>query len=446
MKKLKNRFGVVALLSILFFACQKEVSFEVGLAKPSVGSLQKDGSNGCMGAFVSGIYLKDSTLNATHFANLNVNVDTAGSYKVTTDTIQGYYFNASGNFNAAGLQVVKLKGAGKPLSVGTHIFTVKYNGTVCEFAVTVIAGSGGTGVFTINCNNAVLNGTYSVGVAMTSANTVALSVTVTAVGTWSISTSPAVNGIIFSGSGNFTATGAQTITLVATGTPTSGTQSNFPVSAGGSTCNFTVNFSTGFDYYPRTVNSNWSYEFDDVASDSLHIKVISQTKAAGGNSYNVFMWTDNVVNGYDTSGYYRKNGSDYHEWIDIGSYIGFDNSLWVDYIFLKDNLTTNGNWQTQSFIGTVTPVGGTASTVTVRFLYTVLQKDVSITVKGTSYANTIVVKQDLQQLVGSTWTTVTAAGYLQNYYARDKGLIKQDYYNGAGVIASKMELRRLNIY
>ena len=282
---------------------------------------------------------------------------------------------------------------------------------------------------------------------MTSANTVALSVTVTAVGTWSISTSPAVNGVIFSGSGNFTATGAQTITLVATGTPTSGTQSNFPVSAGGSTCNFQVNFSTGLDYYPRTINSNWSYEFDDVASDSLHVKVIPQTKAAGGFSYNIFMWTDNVANGFDTSGYYRKNGSDYHEWIDIGSYIGFDNPLWVDYIFLKDNLNANGTWQTQSFTGAVTPAGGGAATnATVRFAYTILQKDVPITVKGTSYANTIVVKQDLQQLVGSTWTTLTAAGYLQNYYARDKGLIKQDYYNSGGTVDSKMDVRRLVIY
>jgi hypothetical protein len=261
-----------------------------------------------------------------------------------------------------------------------------------------------------------------------------------------MSTSPAVSGVIFSGSGSFSNTGAQTISLTATGTPTTGGTANFPVSAGGSTCNFQVNFSTGPDYFPRTVNSNWSYEFDDTVTDSLLVRVISQTHTAAGNSFNIFMWTDDASLGYDTSGYYRRSGSDYYEWIDVGSYIGFDNPLWAEYIFIKDNLNVGGNWTTTSFTGTVTPTGGTPGSVTARFLFTILQQNSTVSVKGTSYANTIVIKQELQSLAGSTWTTVTAAGYLQNYYARDKGLIKQDYYNPAGTVDSKMDVRRLGIY
>lgn len=437
---------LLAALSILFFACQKEMSFEQSISDVSAGSLQADGGGGCLGVVVSGTYYKDSALNATNFASINVNVDTAGSYKISTDTIQGYFFSASGNFSATGSQVVKLKGSGKPLSVGTHIFTVNYNGTICEFSVSVIAASGGTGVFTVSCSGFVLSGTYALGTSMTSLNTVTLNVNVTTAGTWSISTSPAVSGIIFSGSGTFANTGAQTITLTATGTPSAGGTANFPVSAGGSTCNFQVNFTTGPDYFPRTVNSNWSYEFDDTFNDSLFTKVISQTHAAAGNNFNIFLWTDNASLGFDTSGYYRRSGSDYYEWIDVGSYIGFDNPLWAEYIFLKDNLTVGGNWTTTSFTGTVTPTGGTPASATARFLFTILKQNSTETVKGTSYANTIVIKQELQSLVGATWTTITAAGYLENYYARDKGLIKQDYFSAPGTLGSKMEVRRLAIY
>lgn len=437
---------VFTILSLLFFACQKEMSFEQGITDSSVGSLSADGAGACMGAVVSGTFYKDSVLNTSHFANVNVNVDTAGGYVISTDTIQGYFFAASGKFTTTGAQLVKLKGSGKPLSVGTHIFTVKYNGTTCEFSVSVIAGSGGTAVFTISCTGFILNGTYSVGTSMTSANTVTLNTTVTTAGTWSLSTAPAVSGVIFSGSGTFSNTGAQTITLTATGTPTTGGTANFPVSAGGSSCNFQVNISTGPDYFPRTTNSNWSYEFDDIANDSILVRVIPQTHSAAGSTFNIFLWTDDAALGYDTSGYYRRTGPDYYEWIDIGSYLGYDNPLWTEFIFLKDNLTAGGSWNTNSFTGTITPSGGTPSSVTTRFLYTILQQNTTVTVKGVSHPNTIVVKQELQQLNGATWTTVAAAGYLQNYYARDRGLIKQDYYNGSGALSSKMDVRRLVIY
>ena len=158
------------------------------------------------------------------------------------------------------------------------------------------------------------------------------------------------------------------------------------------------------------------------------------------------MWTDNAANGFDTSGYYRRSGSDYFEWIDGGSAIGLDNPVWVELNFLKDNLTAGATWNGQSITGTFTPMGGSPTNVTARFFYTILQQNVSVTVNGTAYANTIVVKQELQQQVGANWVTLTAAGYLQNYYARDKGLIKQDFYDANGTVTSAMNLRRLAIY
>jgi hypothetical protein len=433
---------LLALLSVLFFACQKETSFEVGSSKLSVGSLQADGTGGCLGAVVSGTYYKDSVLNATHLITLNVNVDTAGSYTIRTDTIQGYYFNASGNFTTTGTQVVKLRGNGKPLSVGTHIFTVTYNGTVCEFSVNVIAGSGGTAAFTISCTGAVLSGSYVTGTAMTLANTVDLNVNVTTIGTWGISTAPAVNGIIFSGSGVFTATGAQIITLTATGTPAATGAFNFPVAVGGTTCNFQVIINNPADYFPRTINSNWSYEFGGDPNDSMLIKVIPQTLTVSGNIYNTFMWTVDASLGFDTSGYYRRAGSDYFEWGDISWGI-LDNPYRTEYIFLKDNQTAGATWILPQFSGPYTPPGGSPVTVTLRWEFSVLQQNVTVTVGDTSYPNTIEIQQELRLLSGSNWIRQI---YFRNYYARDKGLIKQDIYDDTGTLISAMDVRRLVIY
>jgi hypothetical protein len=433
---------LLTLLSVLFFACQKETSFEVGDSKLSVGSLQADGTGGCLGAAVSGTYYKDSVLNSTHFANLNVNVDTAGSYTIRTDTIQGYYFNASGNFTTTGAQVVKLRGNGKPLSVGTHIFTVTYNGTVCEFSVTVIAGSGGTSVFTISCSGAALSGSYVTGTAMTLSNTVDLTVNVTTIGTWGISTAPAVNGIIFSGSGTFTATGAQTITLTATGMSGATGAFNFPVAAGGATCNFQVSFNNPQDYFPRTSGSNWSYEFDGDPNDSMLVKVIPQTFSALGNTYNIFMWTNDASFGFDTTGYYRRSGPDYFEWGDISWGI-LDTPYRTEYIFLKDNQTVGATWNSPQFSGPYTDQTGATNNITLRWDFSILQQNATVTVGAASYPNTIEVKQELRLLSGSNWILQF---YFRNYYARDKGLIKQDLYDNTGALTSAMNLRRYVIY
>ncbi len=343
MKTIFRFAALLTILSVFFFSCQKEVSFEIGDSSLSVGSLQVTGTAGCQGVVVSGFYKKDTALNASNYTDINVQVDSAGFYLVTTDTVNGYYFRATGNFTSTGVISVRLVGNGKPLTSGINIFTVRYNGTICEFSVTV-AGT------------------------------------------------------------------------------------NSP------------------DYYPRTTYSNWSYQFDGVSTDSLLIKVIPQTLAAAGKTYNIFVWTDGSFAGFDSSGYYRKSGNDYFEWIDMGSYIGFDNPLWVEYNFLKDNLSAGSTWFTPGFSGTVTPMGMPPVSVTARFFYTIIQQNVSVMVNNVNYANTIIVKQELQQLVSGNWVTSTAAGYLQNYYARDIGLIKQDYYNNTGALSAQMDVRRLVVY
>lgn len=448
MKTLTRITALLMAASTIFVACQKEVSFEQGNSNTSVGSLATDASGNCLGAVISGNYYKDTALTAGNYVDVTVQVDTVGTYTITSDTVNGYYFKASGTFTSTGTQTVRLVGGGKPLATGSNIFTVSYNGTFCDFTIAVTApsgGGGGSSVFTVNCTGATPTGTYVVGTALSStANTITLNVNVTTIGTWSVTTAPAVNGITFSGTGTFTNTGAQTITLAASGTPAAAGPFTFTVTGATGTCTFqvTVTSTAVPDYFPRTANSNWSYQFDGDPNDSLLIYVITPTKTINGNTYNLFFYNDGT--GVDSFGYYRRSGPDYFEWIDMGSYVGLDDSYWMEWTFLKDNLTAGGTWNSAQFGGPFTdPGSGMTVNVTLRWEFTIVQQNVNFTVGTTNYTNVIKVKQELKQLVGTNWVL---AAYFESYFARDKGLIKQDLFDDAGVIVYAQDVRRLVVY
>jgi hypothetical protein len=96
---------------------------------------------------------------------------------------------------------------------------------------------------TINCGTAVINGDYYRGIALVASNTITLPVTVTTIGSYSIS-APAVNGVSFSKTGTFTATGAQNVTLDGTGTSTAGGDVVYTTTNTNSAtnCSFTVTY------------------------------------------------------------------------------------------------------------------------------------------------------------------------------------------------------------
>lgn len=443
MKTLTRITAILMMASVFLIACQKETSLEQGSSTSSKGSLATDASGNCLGAAVSGSYYKDTTIKASNYVDVSVKVDTAGTYTITSDTVNGYYFKATGTFSATGTQTVRLTGGGKPLAAGTNIFTVTYNGTVCEFTVSVTAAAGGSSVFTIACTGATPVGNYVMGTALSSSNTITLSVNVTTVGTWSVTTTPAVNGIIFSGTGTFTTTGTQTITLTASGTPAATGTFTFTVKGGAATCTFqcTVTATAIADYFPRTANSNWSYQYDGNPNDSLLIFVISPTKTINGNVYNLFFFNDGFD--VDSFGYYRKSGGDYFEWIDMGSYVGLDNPYWMEWTFLKDNLPAGGTWTSAQFTGAYTDQNNVTTNLTLRWEFTIVQKDVPKTVNGTTYQNVIEVKQELKQQAGTSWVL---AAWFDSYFARDKGLIKQDLHDSNNNLLLAQDVRRLVVY
>ena len=178
----------------------------------------------CSDITVKGTYVQSTALNSNNYLSIVVNVAKEGTYSIQGTTSNGYGFSSQGTFVIPGQQIVTVSGQGMPenLSDG-DILTLKLNGTPipdCDPPITIPVGPAGP-TYSIDCSSVMVNGVYSKGVALKPTNTITLSVDIGTQGNgqYNISTNE-VNGISFSGSGIFTGTGKQTVSLMGTGTPT----------------------------------------------------------------------------------------------------------------------------------------------------------------------------------------------------------------------------------
>jgi hypothetical protein len=94
--------------------------------------------NNCTGASVLGTYTAGVALTASNVAVINVNVTSPGNYNITTPTVNGISFSASGVFNINGPQQVTLIGTGTPVIAGPFNFPVSGGGNSCGISVTVL--------------------------------------------------------------------------------------------------------------------------------------------------------------------------------------------------------------------------------------------------------------------------------------------------------------------
>jgi hypothetical protein len=145
------------------------------------------------------------------------NVTTAGSYSITTATVQGVSFAASGTFTETGNQQVTLIASGTPTVIGTYSYTSNTNPMV-SFTRTAVINPSSNGT----ANILSITPTTSAGTMFlsdpVSGVTQNFNLNVGTAGSYSITTTTA-NGVTFAGSSNTGGTGNRTITLTATGTP-----------------------------------------------------------------------------------------------------------------------------------------------------------------------------------------------------------------------------------
>ena len=227
--------------------CKVPVKFD-GLVVPPAAFTYAVEAGACAGAVLAGTYSTNIATNADNKVTLKVNVTTAGLYNISTTAVNGVTFSASGSFTSTGAQTVVLKASGVPAAVGSFNYTVSAGSSSCTFSVATEKGPDAA-VFTLGgapsaCSGFAAAGTYKAGTALTGSNTVTTKVVVTSIGAYSITTNT-VNGISFSASGTFTATGEQSVTLKGTGTPTAAGSNNFTATAGTSTCTFSITTESG---------------------------------------------------------------------------------------------------------------------------------------------------------------------------------------------------------
>jgi hypothetical protein len=304
----------LAAAAIVMIGCQKELSFE-GANTPGHGSLQSDITGDCLPKTVNGIYIAASPLvPATNTITVQINVIKTGTYVVTTDTVNGYFFRATGTFTTLGVNNVTLRSSGTPFAAGVNNFVVSFDTTICDIAVTVLPVGSGPAVFTLtgapgSCGSPLINGTYVKSVPLSMANTVQLNVNVTVAGTYNVTTT-ATNGMTFSGSGSLAA-GPQTITLNGTGTPTNSGSTTIPVTAGTSTCSFVINVVPPIAgtlgggpgaCTPATVNGIYTTGIALTASNTVQVQI---TTAAVGP----YIVSTNTVDGFSFSGTGTSTGA-----------------------------------------------------------------------------------------------------------------------------------------
>lgn len=134
---MKRKIGVLVLGVLVLAACSKELSYE-GPDTPAEGSMQSDLTGDCLPKTISGTYKVGVPLVAdSNTISVNVNVTAAGTYLITTDTVNGYFFNSTGRFTAIGTNAVKLRSNGTPFAIGVNNFRISFDSTFCDVQVTV---------------------------------------------------------------------------------------------------------------------------------------------------------------------------------------------------------------------------------------------------------------------------------------------------------------------
>ncbi|WP_348811865.1 outer membrane protein assembly factor BamB family protein [Flavobacterium maritimum] len=126
------------LILILVSSCTNESAID-----PPATQVNSLGD--CSGIVVNGSFQSTTVLGDNEYITVKVNVVKIGDYQITTNTVNGYSFSASGNFSTLGIQEVKLKGSGTPEIVQTDKFSISYGGTNCQFNVNVSAKTNSVG-------------------------------------------------------------------------------------------------------------------------------------------------------------------------------------------------------------------------------------------------------------------------------------------------------------
>jgi hypothetical protein len=309
---LKN-FTLIALTCFVFIFISSCTKDSADSANPGGTSLYAfDGAPGtCATPAIAGIYAVGQPLNLSNTLTFTVNVIVKGTYSITTTPGNGVAFGGSGTFTTTGPQTVVLTGSGTPINAGNFPY-VPVTSNTCNFTVSFLSGApaavftyaGGSGA----CTAPVISGTYAVGVPMGSGNYVDLAVNVTTPGAYTVSTT-SNNGMSFSGSGAFSANGAQVLRLIGNGTPAAQGPFTFKPTGG---CDFSITVApppppAAFTYTCAPAVITGTFAAGTALTSSSTIKVEVNVTTAGLYSVTTTSGSGNGVT-FSGSGVFSGTG------------------------------------------------------------------------------------------------------------------------------------------
>jgi hypothetical protein len=376
---------------------------------------------------VMGIYLINSPLSDTDYVQVPVQFNQPGKYRITTNELNGYSFETSGEVSDSGIVLVRLKGKGTPLVSGIDHFTISYNGGSCNFQVsvmdTIVPPAEFTMVGTPNaCAVDSIFGNYAVGAQLDDGSAVRLEVNVTKRGSYTISTNE-VNGYTFSAKGVFNATGVQSVNIYAQGRPLLPGENTFVIDTPATPCSFNITVIdtvkvTSKDYFPLTKGSYWSYEDLTNLGDTM-MRRITDTMTINDKLYTVMNQQNKF--GDPRTLFFFKEGDQYYEYAHADKYSGslfYIPDVYGDIYFLNQVLFNGTTWGSDEYTGTIQ--GG--QPIMLQYSFSCLDKDATVTFNGKAFAHVYMVR--MQPYIRSLQNSYNSTGEDYYYfYARGIGCI-----------------------
>ena len=277
------------------------------------------------------------------------------------------------------------------------------------------------------CKNAEVKGDYVIDQDLTADNYVMVEVDFTLQGKYKIY-SDTVNGMWFIDSGFALTTGPTTVKLKGYGKPILPNTADFVFTFNNSFCAFSVTTSitggsggTNNDYFPNTLNSNWTYEYIPKMGtvDNFKATVTAKSVFFDNKVFKEFS-TESLGIAYyfskDNAGNYYALSTTEFDYMFVFDEIP---NTFISYPFLKDNVAVGTTWESAEY-GKV-KVGSEVGVS--KAVFTIMGKGISYSVLGTNYPDVISVKRNIQfKPDGGSYRSLIEG---TSYYAKGVGLIDQ---------------------
>lgn len=145
--------------ALMLSSCTKEYSQENG-GKVVIGEGTAEGTlsgapSNCSNIQLLGAYAASLPTDSSDKVIIEMNFTKAGTYNISTDTLNGIYFSNSGTVSTTGTTSITLFANGTPTGTGAFIYTVKFKGSACSFTcdILTLAPSNGTDYFPTTANS-----------------------------------------------------------------------------------------------------------------------------------------------------------------------------------------------------------------------------------------------------------------------------------------------------